>query len=892
LLPALLAGAWDASVDADKQILQTLAKADRYETYEATLRPALKFQDPPVDREGDVWKIRAPVDAFVNIGYLLTAADFEALAAVAKEVFSEVDPGLDEPDENEPFALPTRASLKHSEWIRDGLATTLLQIAALHDEAEVKISGTTPPAFVDAIVQSLPGLAKDRRVIASLKRQLPLLMEAAPRPLLSALERLLEGKSEALLPIFQKGGLFSRTSPHTYLLWALEALAWDPEYLSGIASVLAKLARVDPGGETTNRPINSLREIFLAWHPGTNASLELRLAILNQLISAEPQVGWDLLVKLLPENSSVSHNTSQPKLREAGASEREVLTWGLVRRTYREIVHRILDLAGNNTDRLSVVIRSMSNFEPSLRQSTYGLLKQVIESADVPTKTKIWEPLLEEVNRHKAYPDAQWSLKGHDLDELDALLDLAKPQDVIDRHKWLFESDFVDLPIADVDKRLEAIADARVSAIAEIQSVGGNSALLKLVENVTQPYLVGVAAVKCIDDAKEVLVLIEQSLGRSAPLDTFARTLSGEASRKFQSEWPKLLFDASRTDRWNADQIASLLLGWQDTTATWDFAEAFGEQVDESFWLHKRPWWISGTPQELERAAQKYLKVGRPTAALEALYREIERLPTHLTFQLLDAVITELNRKDAHPTHMFVHELGEIFDRLRKIPEIDAVQIARREYAYLPLLDSQRRPQLTLHTLMAQNAAFFVQVLSDVFKEASAEAVEASEERRARARAGYQLLTSFHEVPGFQNGQAEREKLESWITEARTLAERADRARIADEYIGHLLAHAPADPEDQGWPHKGVRELLEKFASDDIERGIRIERFNMRGVYGKSAFEGGKQERALAENARRWAKLAKGHPRTVALLGAIAREWDAMADSEDVRARQDEMRYE
>lgn len=85
------------------------------------------------------------------------------------------------------------------------------------------------------------------------------LLSEPERPLLLALGQMLGGDGKTLVPIFQDKDPFLSRSPHTGLLWALEALAWDPKYLSDSALTLAKLARVDPGGKLTNRPLNSLR---------------------------------------------------------------------------------------------------------------------------------------------------------------------------------------------------------------------------------------------------------------------------------------------------------------------------------------------------------------------------------------------------------------------------------------------------------------------------------------------------------------------------------------------------------------------------------------------------------------------------------------------------------
>ena len=91
--------------------------------------------------------------------------------------------------------------------------------------------------------------------------------------MLKALERLLEGDGERIEPIFQDTeDAWHASSPHTGLLWALEVLAWDPEHLNDATLTLAKLARIDPGGKLVNRPLHSLREIFVVWHPSTNAT--------------------------------------------------------------------------------------------------------------------------------------------------------------------------------------------------------------------------------------------------------------------------------------------------------------------------------------------------------------------------------------------------------------------------------------------------------------------------------------------------------------------------------------------------------------------------------------------------------------------------------------------
>ena len=42
------------------------------------------------------------------------------------------------------------------------------------------------------------------------------------------------------------------------------------------------------------------------------------------------------------------------------------------------------------------------------------------------------------------------------------------------------------------------------------------------------------------------------------------------------------------------------------------------------------------------------------------------------------------------------------------------------------------------------------------------------------------------------------------------------RVTISDEFVGHVLGHAPGEPDGAG-PHRVVRELIEVMASQEAE---------------------------------------------------------------------------
>jgi hypothetical protein len=255
----------------------------------------------------------------------------------------------------------------------------------------------------------------------------------------------------------------------------------------------------------------------------------------------------------------------------------------------------------------------------------------------------------------------------------------------------------------------------------------------------------------------------------------------------------------------------------------------------------------------------------------------------------LDAAVSELNQNPKAVNSMFTYHLEQAIKSLYGRENVSPLEIAKREYTYLPLLEHQAT-SLTLHKLLVEQPELYISVICDIFRPASGQASEPTPEIQARASAAYRLLSSLELVPGAAEGHVEIEALRSWVQAVRRLGEEADRVAITDQYVGHVLAHAPMDSTDGAWPDRAVRDVIEEARSAELETGIMIERFNMRGAFSKALYEGGNQERALAAQTRAWAAAATPWPRTAAMLESIARSWDADAKRADIRAEQDRLR--
>jgi hypothetical protein len=263
-------------------------------------------------------------------------------------------------------------------------------------------------------------------------------------------------------------------------------------------------------------------------------------------------------------------------------------------------------------------------------------------------------------------------------------------------------------------------------------------------------------------------------------------------------------------------------------------------------------------------------------------------LSTPQCIQLLRGLIRELN-KETWKLQRVQYEVVHMIQALQEREDVDLGDLAAIEYQYLPVLEFQAEPT-ALNRLLGTSPQLFVNVICDAFSPASGEKGEITDERRLRARLAYRLLQSIKTVPGFSSGAEDVNHLRSWISEVRTLAKEADRAVITDQQIGQILAYAPSDSEDAAWPSKAIRDLIEELEAEQVERGIAISRFNQRGSFSKGLYDGGKQERALANQYRNWADVTRKWLRTSALLRQIADDWDRYAKRADSEAELDQLR--
>ena len=323
-----------------------------------------------------------------------------------------------------------------------------------------------------ATAHILEAARDDWRVWASLGSLLPLLAEAHPDQFLSAVDAGLIGPEPTLLPLFEgDGGGLTSAPAHIGLLWALENVAWSPQLLPRASLVLSRLAALDPGGKSSNRPINSLGDIFRPWLPQTSADLDQRLVALDRLSEHHPDTAWTVMVHMLPTLHVIGQYTHRPRWRDWAREPDRRPSMSEYTSAVSAVLTRLLLLVDDRGERWRDLIGATSGLPPDLRALVVQRLSELANVAP-GTRATIWSALRELVARHRSHPDAQWAMPAQEVEGLATLLDRFEPEDLNDRFGWLF----TDVPrlIEDVGgwrERQDTLRETRVAAATRVGSV-------------------------------------------------------------------------------------------------------------------------------------------------------------------------------------------------------------------------------------------------------------------------------------------------------------------------------------------------------------------------------------------------------------------------------------
>ncbi len=881
-----LAGKWDGKNEDDRVAIELLV-GKGYGEWIESLRPDALRSDSPLVQLDEKWRFVARGEAWGALGNRITDEDLLRLQKTAIRVLGERDPQFDLPKEERYAAGIYDKRLKHSRFFREGLAETLALVGSRSEALSACSVGQAENVARNSVSGLLDNTNWDRW--ASLDSLLPLLAEASPDGFLDAVESVLHDLDNSpfheLFAQEGSGGIGGGTYL-SGLLWALETLAWHPDFLMRVAVILSDMASIDPGGNWTNRPMNSLIDILLPWHVQTCASLEKRVAAVETVLGEHPQEGWELILGLLPHSHGSTSGCHRPTWRNLIPNDWDE---GVLLVDYREQVNTYaklaVELSKKSADRLTELISRLSELPDFARKSLLGhLSSEEVMALSQTKRLVIWERLKGVATQHRKYPDANWAMSETAVAEIDTVVKRLAPESAELKFKHLFSDRDYDLTDGkgDFQEQQRRLAEARADAMDTILKTGGTLAALAFARSVASPFEVGSALVG-IENEKIEKEFLPSLLNSKDEADT--QLLSGFIRAKFR-EMGWTWVDRILGQEWTCKQksVFLALLPFED--GVWiRVKDQLGAENEGLYWRN-----VVANPfsqfKDPSLAIGKLIEFDRAPDAIECIFfttGDDARFDENLAIRALLAVKdTSTDSRRLDPRHT-----AEVIVRLQKSCTVDSDVLFEIEWKFLKLLDEfSAGSPVTLEKRLATAPAFFAEVIALVYRSDKEHdsGVEPGEQTKKLADHAYSLLNVWKTCPGkLPDGSFDSDVFQRWYEEVTDITKDSGHSEVAQLEMGNVLTFAPPDPCGL-WIHKVAAAALNGRNAEKMRSGFTSKLINRRGAYWGT---GGKGERELAEKYNQQADELdlNGFPRFGADIRDLAKLYERRAEYESKRGR-------
>lgn len=885
LAQASLIGKWKGDRAADREAMEILLGKSYGEWAEAARVETLRADTPLIQRN-ESWKVISRGEAWAALGPRINDEDLKNFQKMAVGILGEKDPQF-ELSKGERYAAAIHGkSLLHSRSIREGVAESLALLGS-RGNTFASTSHGHAEGTAKLVVRKLLHQA-DGVTWASLNNEMPLLAEAAPDEFLDAVEAAVADLSTSpFIDVFRQEGTggIGGWNYITGVLWALETLAWHPDYLGRATLLLGDLASIDPGGTWANRPLNSLTDIFLPWISHTLADLPTRKAALESLLREHPDLAWKLLLTLLPSYHGSTSGTRKPVWRSfipSGWKETVSVPhyWTQVQ-VYAEICTR---LAANDLDKLIELVDRLADLpEPAHSQILGYLASPSIVALAEEKRVRLWEALKDLALKHRRFADAQWAMVPERVAKIEEVTTMLAPASLELANRRLFTERDFDLfeDGDDYQGQQQRLDEIRREVLTAILKTNGMEGIVRFAKDVESPRKVG-EALGAIEDPTIDGFLLPAFLDQS---DRRISLFWGSfvLRRVFTQKWTWV--DQQLAKGWHKDQLLAFLLLIPSERESWNRVERILGNDADNYWKEVKfiPWGMEAT--DLLYAAEKLASNGQPTSAVNCLYvlaRKKVPIPMPLA---LSALLGALSIEDQQK-QLDQHHTVEVIKWLQKHTPAHSDDLFTIEWTYLPLLNRLHGGEAkVLEQKLASSPAFFCEVLALVFrseKETDEPKPELSTAQKRIAQNAYSLLHGWRILPGTQaDGTFNGDQFAAWLAEVKKRCRESGHLGVAMSQVGQALAHAPQDQESL-WIHKSIAEALDAKDVPEIRRAFTTGLFNKRGVH---RFSHGVEEKEMAADYRRKAKALSGNGfhRVADVVRGLAETYEKDAERESRR---------
>lgn len=876
LFPAIMVGKWNDSCPGDKEIIKKLAGME-YEQFELSLSKHVEEEDSPLLHIAHLWRMQSPYEAidYVINSKCIPSTFFNIYRDICLELIKDDDIETVEKLGESEFRFH-KFNQKYSNAIKEGVFQNLCLLSVLDDSEDKEVA-----QWVDATIALMLKDWSFARFLSN-KHFFTSLAEASPNIFLNYVEHIpQEQLDDIFLPRKKEFSLSEWDISYTELLWALELLAWDAEYLIRVTRLLLRFTEYANESNYENRPINSLYSIYRFFLPQTYVPFGDRMTILETFLPMYKNSIFTICKRICESlnGSCTLEPTVHFKWRLFGMLETpKICLYPTLSELNRitDLMLRCCDYTGDSVAEL-ITISSNATLGP-VRTQILNAVKQHI--ADIDDKQTIVDALRKEITNHKQCEGARWALTEAELKPYQELFNEIEPKDVFLKHAWLFEDYYIQLPHKRCRDSREEQEKVRLEALQEIVQNKGEKGLWNFVQIVKRPESM----------ARSIVSLFDDKLTN----DVLRKYKSGELNESFTKAYLTALYnkDIQRYLNWAKDLVseednaAIVLYAPGYISALADIAEN-SEDIKRCYWekVQVGIW----TKNDIDRVIRELKNVNRYAEVIEIISsdRENIQIPDIEVVEVLYDYITKGTVQNRHPDMYYISSILEKLDKsedpnvIKPLVFIEFVLFRQLEHR----LDTN---ELRLSKELSRSPELMMQLVELVYlpddKDVEKKEKVTNENQKLLYECARHILHFGHNVVSFKNdkGVFDGNHMKHYIEQLYKLGKERKRTNVIDYIVGDILGDIP---RDENYPPTALCELLEDLNSDKVDDSIRTKIYNSRGVSVRACFEGGAQERSIVSRFEAYKEKTKLlYPRITKIFDCLIKDYKRDAGEMDNEA--------
>ncbi len=844
LLAALLVGGWCSDYEDDKQVMCQLSGTATYRDFTDEINKYIKIENPPIQNEGAYYRTLSSFSSFIALEDSLTDEFIADYKAICINILTKSDKIKILPEKEQMYAQFDGINNDFSYLLRTSIAESLIHISILYEDNSNKYSPST-----DVVKAVCTGSIENWKSISPFISELA---EAAPKAFLEALKKsILQQKSKLKQLVNEDFEFMQSSGVYTNILFALEALAWQNEYLNEVTTILFELLPIwdNIPKNLLNSPLSTLRQIFCSWCPQTSATVTQRNILLNELSHNYPKKMPLLLKKLLPDNTrgTLRHST-KPQWRWDVLNDNNEITRDDYFKSVKTIIRLSLPYVNSDLDIFLKIMRAGVN------NLIFDEEKQLfLNSIDFTTLSdeksfELWNKL-----RHEIVYFCRYDKENIDkvfLAEITARYSLLEPQNITQKYAHYFYdlSNVIETASnKEYYKKLNPVlAQIQDDILEKIYSENGREGIIKLLETVslyveTSNYWLRESLEKII---KKLFTLSILEKDCKTYFDILvAKGIKSFFIEMFMLQYIQTCQNSALKSTFSyaqgcGDEFFKYYLNALPVTK--ELLLVIAEQKEDVQFL----FWSSVNTNALAKvenhksvldSLSKFKEFTKAAKLLACDYKDIA------DFETIFVILDGLFRNDIKAIAYIKHDIPLLFDRMLCENEEQKNRLIALEWAYFPLLQQKAK---RLYSAMVESPEFFMEFISASYRpsEKSEGYIKVEEHIAKKAydlldgdvylQKRSPLLDAFRRM----DGSLSEEKLQNWYANISEIAKIKFYERVINSVIGKHFAYSDKDT-DGIWPEKAIRGLLNQSENRLLRDAFNLSFTNRHGIWMGSAVE-------------------------------------------------------